>query len=329
MESLISVIVPVYNISEFIPQCLKSLIAQTHQNLEIIVIDDGSTDNSGEVCDYIANNNTQKKIIVIHAKNRGVSAARNTGLLHAHGEYIGFVDGDDWVEPEMFKCLLENLQNNEADLSVCGVRYDYHENEIPIHRSSSIETYNQELLFQQMFFDKNFCGYTWNKLFVASKIKNIRFNEAIYMCENFDLMSRYAQLCNKCVYTKDQFYHYRQRLGSMTGDLKFSSRKLTMLTAYENILQIYDKYCPSLIYLLQRNYLKINLNIIGRMRISGYSDPNLTARLNKNINDIWYHVMHDKRNSLISRLNILLTRQFPSLMLRSKQFILMKRISSK
>ena len=114
---LISVIVPVYNTVSYLDRCFESIRSQTFQNLEILVVDDGSTDGSSEKCDRWANEDP--RVIVIHQKNAGISSARNAGLARVHGDYIGFVDSDDHIHPDMFLMLLKSINSAKADLSVC------------------------------------------------------------------------------------------------------------------------------------------------------------------------------------------------------------------
>ena len=104
----ISIIIPIYNREKSLKKCLDSVIRQTYENLEIILVDDSSQDNSGIICDDYAN--TDKRILVIHQQNAGVSAARNAGLAMVTGDYIGWVDSDDWIEPDMYECMLKNAQ---------------------------------------------------------------------------------------------------------------------------------------------------------------------------------------------------------------------------
>ena len=121
MENLISVIVPVYNIEAYLRKCIDSILAQTYTNLEIILVDDGSTDNSGEICNEYAAKDA--RIRVIHKGNGGLSSARNTGIDIATGKYIGFVDSDDYLAPDMYEKLLGAIVNNHADISVCNVHH--------------------------------------------------------------------------------------------------------------------------------------------------------------------------------------------------------------
>lgn len=121
-EAKISVIVPIYRVERYLCRCIESIVAQTHENMEIILVDDGSPDGCGAICDQYAQRDG--RIVVIHQENAGVSAARNAGLRIATGEWIGFVDGDDWVEPDMYAYLLKLAQTHGAGVSQCGLFQD-------------------------------------------------------------------------------------------------------------------------------------------------------------------------------------------------------------
>ena len=131
-EKLVSVIIPAYNIEDYIGRCLDSIISQTYKNLEIIVVDDGSRDHTGEILDNYAKKD--RRIKVIHKENGGVSSARNKGIEAAEGDYIGFIDGDDLIESEMYKTLVDLLEEENADIAHCGYqmvfpdRVDYYHN---------------------------------------------------------------------------------------------------------------------------------------------------------------------------------------------------------
>ena len=121
-EKLVSVIIPAYNIEDYIGRCLDSIISQTYKNLEIIVVDDGSRDYTGEILDNYAKKD--RRIKVIHKENGGVSSARNKGIEAAEGDYIGFIDGDDLIEPGMYKTLVDLLEEENADIAHCGRKKD-------------------------------------------------------------------------------------------------------------------------------------------------------------------------------------------------------------
>lgn len=118
---MISVIIPIYNVEEYLEKCVNSVLNQTYSDLEIILVDDGSTDNSGKICDELKNKDN--RIIVIHQENQGLSAARNAGIAKALGEYIAFVDSDDYIMEDMYETLYKNLEKTDADISICKYQY--------------------------------------------------------------------------------------------------------------------------------------------------------------------------------------------------------------
>lgn len=175
---LISVIVAVYNIEKYLSRCIDSILAQTYKELEILLVDDGSTDSSGKICDVYAEKDS--RIHVIHRENGGLSAARNTGIDQATGEYIAFVDGDDWLEPIMYQTLIDAAINNEAQLTACRYRRvfpdcirDGSTGKITVFR----EPYS--MLVQQLKEDEAYMiqHAAWNKLYHRSLLENLRFPE--------------------------------------------------------------------------------------------------------------------------------------------------------
>lgn len=118
-EKLLSVIVPVYKVEPYLHRCVDSIRNQTYKNLQIILVDDGSPDNCGKICDEYAE--LDARIIVVHQKNRGLSGARNTGLRYAKGDYVAFVDSDDWIDSSMYETLVDMIEKNDLDMARCGI----------------------------------------------------------------------------------------------------------------------------------------------------------------------------------------------------------------
>jgi len=166
---MISVIVPVYNVEPYLRKCLDSIVGQTYRDLEILVIDDGSTDGSGAICDeYIQDG----RVRVFHTENRGLSAARNLGLDNATGDWIGFVDSDDWIEPDMYEVLLRKAEETGADIVECGY-YNEYPNEI-------VERGRKELMLSgndalEMLLKGNLSNSVWNKLWKKRCFATIRY----------------------------------------------------------------------------------------------------------------------------------------------------------
>lgn len=175
---LISVIVAVYNVDKYLKKCVDSILAQTYRELEIILVDDGSTDTSGVMCDEYMGRD--ERIRVIHRPNGGLSAARNTGIEAAAGEYIAFVDGDDWLEPEMYAVLAEAVKSNRAQLAACRYRRVY-PNVVEDGSTGTVTVFRRpyEMLLQQLKEDESYLiqHAAWNKLYHRSLLEKERFPE--------------------------------------------------------------------------------------------------------------------------------------------------------
>lgn len=224
----ISIIVPIYNTAKYLPTCLKSILSQTYQNLEIILVDDGSTDNSGQIADDYAKEDSRIK--VIHQKNQGQSAARNSGLKKAKGEYISFVDSDDQIKPSFIDALLDLYTNNaHTSIAVCGHQYhqvknnsskNLYQSELQPRRShESQKTYILKLLAKDgRMYSCN------NKLFQSPIIKqyHILFNEKLNFSEDTNFVLDYlAHAKGEIAYTPKPLYVYN--FGTESSTIKTSS----------------------------------------------------------------------------------------------------------
>ncbi len=212
---LISVIVPIYNAERYLVKCLDSIICQTYQNLEIILIDDGSCDRSGEICDNYAKED--KRIRVKHKENRGVSAARNDGLELATGEYIAFIDADDYILSDYFTYLYKLITKYRVDASCCGYYKMWDSEKMPIFNDSLQEVlYTNAAAIEDLLYRKNMTGYPCLKLYKSSVLKNVRFvKDVIYGEDTIFTMQAFRQ-CNQIVYGNRTLYIYYQHFTSAT-----------------------------------------------------------------------------------------------------------------
>ncbi len=174
-KKLISVIVPVYNSACYLEKCLDSIVTQSYKYLEIILVDDGSKDGSGEICDRYAEKDHRIKII--HRKNGGLSAARNSGLNIATGEYLGFVDSDDWIESDMYQFLIDNLVNADADIAGCGFFRTFDKYELPNDKSYTYRVLNRTEGLELLLEDRLLKGYFWCKLYKKDLFNGVRMPE--------------------------------------------------------------------------------------------------------------------------------------------------------
>ena len=222
MTEKITVIVPVYNVENYLEKCLDSLINQTYKNLEIIVINDGSTDNSGEICQEYAQKDN--RIVYIEKENGGLSDARNVGLDKMTGSYVTFIDSDDWVELDYVEILYKKIIEYQADISV-GNYYSYNEDEetyyFHIYGDSYYEkVYDNISIFENLYESQEMKSFAlisaWGKLYKAKLFDYLRFDKGKLGEDGYFNQKMYLSV-NKVVYLNKGLYAYRQRSGSITN----------------------------------------------------------------------------------------------------------------
>lgn len=217
-EPLVSVIVPVYNVEKYLHQCVDSIINQTYRNLEIILVDDGSPDNCGAICDEYALKD--RRILVIHQENQGLSAARNAGLDIASGDYIVFVDSDDWIAEDMIQLLLSRQEQTGADMVLCNIKPFYP----PQYKGwmRKVSCFGCEVLSQIEFSERLTEYYSWiycvawNKLYKKEIWEQLRF-PLDHIHEDEATVHRVLERCSKIATIAQSLYYYRQVPDSITG----------------------------------------------------------------------------------------------------------------
>ncbi|MGN6714461.1 glycosyltransferase family 2 protein [Anaerocolumna jejuensis] len=244
-QKLVSIIIPVYNTSDYIKHCLDSVCSQTYRNLEIICIDDGSTDGSGEILDEYAKKD--KRIVVIHQKNSGESTARNTGLLNMSGEFVGFVDSDDWIEPEMYENLVKFMQVYDVDIVASNYYKDYDskcekmENACKVPEGVMGRDEWLHYVFERDKY-KGVTAYIWNKLFKKEFLYRdgvlLMFDKSIMIGCDVYFFSQLMCRLNKVYYTSTNYYHYYQRQSSILHSTSIEIRE-DILYTYEKILNLF------------------------------------------------------------------------------------------
>ena len=216
----ISIIVPVYNVAPYLPACLDSIIHQTYLNLEIILVDDGSTDSSGEICEqYRA---TDSRIQVIHQENQGLSMARNAGISAASGEYIACIDSDDFIAPDMIEKLYNRLITDHSDLAVCSIQY-VDEDGYPLpERDDYGFAFPDQILTTEDFWKvyastgHTACVITSNKLYKEEVLARFSYPRG-RLCEDEFVLPSIVEPCNRISSIHDRLFFYRQRHNSITG----------------------------------------------------------------------------------------------------------------
>ena len=221
---LVSVIIPVYNVSRYLPQCIDSVVAQTYQNLEIVIIDDGSTDESGSICDQYAKR--YDRIQVIHSENLGLASARNRGLENTCGDYLLFIDSDDWIEPHAVETLLRAALQTDSD--IVSPRKCFEFVGMTVHDEEGGEcrrTYSGQDLLLAMA-DAKFGNHVWGKLYKAECFKEIRFPDG-YNYEDVlvtvRVMTQIAEKGGSLTFLPDELIHFRVRKSSISHTHTFKN----------------------------------------------------------------------------------------------------------
>lgn len=276
MGEKISVIVPVYNVEQYLERCVDSIISQTYTNLEIILVNDGSTDNSGKLCDELAKKD--ERIRVIHKENGGLSDARNRGIDEAESDLVGFIDSDDYIDSDMYEVLLKNLNNTDADLSMCAL-YDVYNN-TPEAQVTNKETWklSSEQAIKMVMEAKILSVTAVNKLYRKSLFTDLKF-EVGKIAEDAFIMIKLLDKCEKIVATNEKKYYYVHRENSITTQ-KFSTKFLNVIEAYEqNSNIILEKY-PKLKDVAQTRMNWAYFYVLDRLLLDdNYNDKELENKL--------------------------------------------------
>ena len=242
--SLITVIVPVYKVEDYLDRCVKSIVRQTYENLEIILVDDGSTDRCPEMCDAWAHKD--KRIRVIHKENGGLSEARNVGMKNANGDFIGFVDSDDWIAPEMYERLVTALQRDGSDIAACSVQIVWEDGRpgglLTIQKSCILDRNEAQMALLKESLLKQ---PVWYKLYRSSKIKLIPFEKGKY---HEDVFWSYQAVGNAEKVSLIDYigYFYCQRAASIMGET-YSLKRLDAVEAKVRRQGYLEKHFPQLV----------------------------------------------------------------------------------
>ena len=243
MEALVSIIIPVYNCEKYISNCLDSIIGQTYNNLEIILVDDGSKDSSHLICKEYSKKDS--RIVVLHKENGGPSSARNFGLRYATGDYIAFIDSDDIVNNEYIKKLYELLIYEEADISSCG-----YETILPNGNIVSYDSFAKEIFGPQLGdIERVHYPYTvWHLLFKRKLLENIKFDEEIFYLEDLKFVDEAFMKCRCMVGISESLYYRVAHEGSLT-EKRYRPENFykyfTLIKAFEDMCSI-SKKCEKL-----------------------------------------------------------------------------------
>ena len=292
-NDLISIIIPVYKVEKYLEKCIESVLKQTYTNLQIILVDDGSPDNCGKICDEYAKKDP--RIEVIHKVNGGLSDARNVGIAKAKGKYIGFVDSDDYIKEDMYEILINLIKEYDSDVSICNL-YDVIDGKEYIRNNENgIQEYSRLEILKEVLLDKNIQSYAWNKLYKKELFDEIKYPIG-KKYEDIGTTFYVFEKCNKIVVTSEPEYYYLKRSDSLVNNVTES----TVLDYTDIIIQRY-LYTQKNIEELR----KYNNYYLAKTLITAHNDIELLGSISekmqekyKELYNLVYNIMKNDREDI-------------------------------
>lgn len=259
-KPLISVIIPVYKTGEHLPKCLQSVLNQSYKNIEIILVDDGSPDNSGELCDTLAL--TDDRIVVLHKENGGLSSARNAGLDIAKGDFVSFVDSDDYIDEKMLEDLHSLITVHNAQIACCGIERLNQEGHLNYFNTDINEFFVVEKseALKKLTFNTHITNSLCDKLFSVNIFKDLRMTQGI-IYEDHDVMHKCIMNASRVVYTGKPYYKYFVNDNSITGG-SFSEKHFLFLPVGRKRLEFYRENSPENLPFAIAQYVEWGLDLV-------------------------------------------------------------------
>ena len=262
MKDLISIVVPVYNVKQYLEKCIDSILNQTYNNFELILVDDGSKDGSEKICDRYLKKD--KRVSVIHKKNGGLSSARNVAIEASKGKYITFIDSDDYVSNIFIETLYKTATKTKADLVISGLK-NYYEDDIVIEddiSKNNCEVISKEETYERMFLQKGIDVNATAKLYLTSLFDEIRYPEG-KLYEDIQIIDKIIEKTKKIAVISYRGYYYLQRRNSIMYG-KMSEERMILISKVDELLQfISDKY-PNIVDSIIKRYVYCNYHLLGR-----------------------------------------------------------------
>lgn len=268
-NTLISIIIPIYNSEKYLKRCISSILLQTHANIEVVLVNDGSTDDSKKICERFASQDD--RIMLINTENKGVSSARNTGLDLAKGRFIGFVDSDDYIDAGMYETLLRAIVENEADIAECGYYVEGPDESVLIEKRFDHSVVSGSFNCSKDYVKQiNTANYNWNKLYKREVLEDVRYSDLAYS-EDYILNVKAFYNCEKKVTVVGCYYHY---LINEEGAVNkpFSVKKFDMIYAGEEMIEFHQSRYKELIPDIAMYTMKKILAIHGELKRTKVED---------------------------------------------------------
>lgn len=296
---LVSVVIPVYNIQDYISECIESVLSQSYSNIEIVIVNDGSTDNSGDIAESYVKTSANSRIRVVHQKNTGVSAARNKALDSVSGEYILFVDGDDVLHRDYVGTLVSGFNSSEVGMTVCGYARSVDE----LGEGGKIASVlDKECLITEVLYGSAIDSGPFCKMFRTEYLKDVRFDESVKVGEDFKLLLDLAfKVRGRVLFTGRKLYYYRRRPGSAMNS-SYSKNYMSYLDVIEkSASMVLDRYPDAQSAVKYRLFgvASYCIGVMGRDYIKHKDDYN---RCNRLLKKCGRSVLMDSRSSLKNRI---------------------------
>lgn len=312
-DKLISIIVPIYKVEKYLKKCIESILKQTYKNIEIILVDDGSPDNCGKICDYYKQ--MDKRIKVIHKNNGGLSEARNYGIREARGDYLLFVDSDDFIAENICEILINNINKYSADMAICNFYYVFENKKAIKNEMSSkkdVQVLEKENIIREYFLNYSVdLNVAWNKLYKKDifKGKNAILFPVGKLHEDTYIMYKIYYKLNRLVRINKPLYYYRQRNDSIISS--FSIKNVEDIMGYIKDYYIFSKNVDEdLRQMIQIECIKQYIGCIRR---------SMKANI---FNDVKY-LIYDMRNIIINNTKKIFNNKYASFKIK-KHYLLIK-----
>lgn len=284
----VSIVVPVYNVESYLPECIESLINQSYQDIEIILVDDSSTDDSLAICRIYEKKD--RRIRVYHKDNGGAASARNYGLDRVNGEFICLVDSDDFVSQDYVSKLLERLKSTGSDIAVCSYVQLYKNAKVKNPYTYPVTTMSQ-IEYLERFLSDWTCGIAWNKMFKYELIEGIRYTEGHKIDDEFFTYLAVMN-CKQVSIFSEELYYYRMRASSVMSNAEKYQKEMLMdkveysVVRYENVKRAYP--------ILQEKYLNDLLDRMITYRREGSLFPEESGRIKRTMRNYCLEILKSK-----------------------------------
>lgn len=299
-DDLITVVIPVYNLEQYVKPCIESVLMQTYQNIEILLFDDGSTDTSPEICDEYAKKDT--RVRVIHKKNEGVSVIRNIGAKEAKGAYIAHIDGDDILTPAYIEYLYKLVVEYDADISICNFISFMDGTEIPKEKAENgkedIEVMTKKQALEALLYQKYFTTATWAKLYKRELLLKVEFPYG-RLAQDMDSTYKLFHYSNKVVYSSKIQYYYLQRASSVVHAC-LSKREKDYIELSGDMVKFIEVNYPDLIQAAYSRCFSSNIQVLSTISFNKIYDQSHKININ-NIKKYRKDVLFNSNARIVNR----------------------------